>query len=82
MAETEQPPVQPVVEAAVETSEVVAAEAPEAAAPAAAPEAKTEELEPLEDILRRRVTVIKEGDNVLLKLPSDAIKAVVASKDG
>jgi tRNA (adenine-N(1)-)-methyltransferase non-catalytic subunit len=39
-------------------------------------------LEPLEDILLRRVTTIKEGDNVLLKLPSDAIKAVVASKDG
>ncbi|RSH84275.1 tRNA (adenine(58)-N(1))-methyltransferase non-catalytic subunit trm6 [Apiotrichum porosum] len=39
-------------------------------------------LEPLDEILRRRLTVIKEGDNVLLKLPSDSIKAVVASKDG
>ena len=38
--------------------------------------------EPMEDILLRRITTIKEGDNVLLRLPSDAIKAVVASKDG
>ncbi|KAL1410018.1 tRNA (adenine(58)-N(1))-methyltransferase non-catalytic subunit trm6 [Vanrija albida] len=42
----------------------------------------TEPLEPLDDILHRRLTIIKEGDNVLLRLPSDAIKAVVASKDG
>lgn len=41
-----------------------------------------EPLEPLEDLLHRRVTRIKEGDNVLLRMPSDAIKAVVASKDG
>lgn len=41
-----------------------------------------EPLEPLDEVLRRRLTVIKEGDNVLLKLPSDTIKAVVASKDG
>ena len=39
-------------------------------------------LEPLEDILHQRVSTIREGDNVLLRLPSDAIKAVVASKDG
>ena len=39
-------------------------------------------LEPMEDILFRRVTTIKEGDNVLLRLPSDSVKAVVASKDG
>jgi hypothetical protein len=38
--------------------------------------------EPLEDVLLRRVTTIKEGDNVLLRLPSDSVKAVVASKDG
>lgn len=38
--------------------------------------------EPLEEVLRRRLTVIKEGDNVLLRLPSDTVKAVVASKDG
>lgn len=36
----------------------------------------------IEASLLRRVTAIKEGDNVLLRLPSDAIKAVVASKDG
>lgn len=42
----------------------------------------TEPLEPLDDVLHRRLTIIKEGDNVLLRLPSDAIKAVVASKDG
>lgn len=41
-----------------------------------------EPLEPLEDLVHRRVTRIKEGDNVLLRMPSDAIKAVVASKDG
>jgi tRNA (adenine-N(1)-)-methyltransferase non-catalytic subunit len=33
-------------------------------------------------VLRRRLTVIQEGDNVLLRLPSDSIKAVVASKQG
>lgn len=38
--------------------------------------------EPLEEVLRRRVTKIKEGDNVLLRLPSDTVKAVVATKDG
>lgn len=38
--------------------------------------------EPLEDVIRRRTTVIKEGDNVLLRLPSDTVKAVVASKEG
>jgi len=38
--------------------------------------------ESLDDILLRRITTIKEGDNVLLRLPSDSIKAVVASKDG
>lgn len=39
-------------------------------------------LEPLDDVLLRRITTIKEGDNVLLRMPSDAVKAVVASKDG
>jgi hypothetical protein len=37
---------------------------------------------PMEEVLRRRLTVIQEGDNVLLRLPSDSIKAVVASKQG
>ena len=41
-----------------------------------------EPLEPLEDVVHRRITRIKEGDSVLLRMPSDAIKAVVASKDG
>lgn len=44
-----------------------------------APEAPKE---PLSDILHRRVTVISEGDNVLLKLPSDAVKSIVASSRG
>ena len=39
-------------------------------------------LEPLDEILFKRLNVIREGDNVLLRLPSDAIKAVVASKTG
>lgn len=39
-------------------------------------------LEPLADVLLNRITVIKEGDNVLLRLPSDAVKAVVASSTG
>jgi tRNA (adenine-N(1)-)-methyltransferase non-catalytic subunit len=68
MADTENPIVQ--------TEPQVVAESSDAAAPEKLP------LEPMEDILRRRVTTIKEGDNVLLKLPSEAIKAVVASKDG
>ena len=38
--------------------------------------------EPLDDVLLRRVTTIKEGDNVLLRLPSDSVKAVVALKNG
>ena len=39
-------------------------------------------LEPLEEVMRRRTTKVKEGDNVLLRLPSDTVKAVVASKEG
>ncbi|RXK41998.1 hypothetical protein M231_00719 [Tremella mesenterica] len=38
--------------------------------------------EPLSTLLQRRVTTIKEGDNVLLRLPSDTVKAVVASHEG
>lgn len=38
--------------------------------------------EPVEDVIHRRLTVIKEGDNVLLRLPSDTIKSVVVTKDG
>lgn len=47
--------------------------------PRKAPE---EPKEPLSEVLLRRLTTIKEGDNVLLRLPSDSIKAVVASRDG
>lgn len=36
----------------------------------------------LEESLLQRVTTIKEGDNVLLRLPSDMVKAVVASQNG
>lgn len=36
----------------------------------------------LEESLLQRVSTIKQGDNVLLRLPSDTVKAVVASKDG
>lgn len=36
----------------------------------------------LQDTLLQRVSTIKEGDNVLLRMPSDMVKAVVASKDG
>ena len=46
------------------------------------PQKVDEPLEPLEDVLRSRLTTIKEGDNVLLRLPSDTIKAVVASSEG
>lgn len=38
--------------------------------------------EPIEDVVHRRLTVIKEGDNVLLRLPSDTIKSVVVQQDG
>lgn len=58
---------------------------PVAAAPSNRPSRRQKDegpLEPLDDVLRRRLTTIKEGDNVLLKLPSDSIKAVVASKEG
>jgi hypothetical protein len=37
---------------------------------------------PLSELSLRRLTRIKEGDSVLLRLPSDAVKAVVASPDG
>jgi tRNA (adenine-N(1)-)-methyltransferase non-catalytic subunit len=37
---------------------------------------------PLHESLLQRVSTIKEGDNVLLRMPSDMVKAVVASKDG
>jgi hypothetical protein len=36
----------------------------------------------LYELCRKRVTTIKEGDNVLLRMPSDSVKAVVASKEG
>jgi tRNA (adenine-N(1)-)-methyltransferase non-catalytic subunit len=39
-------------------------------------------LEPMSEVMLRRVNKIQNGDNVLLKLPSDSIKAVVASADG
>ncbi|OCF43283.1 tRNA (adenine-N(1)-)-methyltransferase non-catalytic subunit TRM6 [Kwoniella heveanensis CBS 569] len=38
--------------------------------------------EPLSEVVLRRLTKIKEGDSVLLRLPSDAIKSVTAHKDG
>jgi hypothetical protein len=37
---------------------------------------------PLHETMLQRVSTIKEGDNVLLRMPSDMVKAVVASKDG
>lgn len=37
---------------------------------------------PLDEVLRRRLATIKEGDNVLLRLASDSVKAVVASRHG
>ncbi|KAK4688605.1 tRNA (adenine58-N1)-methyltransferase non-catalytic subunit, partial [Tremellales sp. Uapishka_1] len=36
----------------------------------------------LEELLQNRLSTIKEGDNVLLRLPSDGVKAVVASQTG
>ncbi|WVF68178.1 hypothetical protein IAT40_002943 [Kwoniella sp. CBS 6097] len=38
--------------------------------------------EPMSEVMLRRLTRIKEGDSVLLRLPSDAIKSVTAHKDG
>lgn len=46
------------------------------------PEKPVVPLEPISEVLLRRVTTIREGDNVLLRLPSDSVKAIVASKDG
>ncbi|WVO17302.1 tRNA (adenine(58)-N(1))-methyltransferase non-catalytic subunit TRM6 [Cryptococcus depauperatus] len=37
--------------------------------------------EPLSEIMYRRLTRIKEGDTVLLRLPSDLVKSVVVQKD-
>lgn len=44
--------------------------------------ASVQPLESLADLLHRRVTVISEGDNVLLRMPSDAVKTIVASSRG
>lgn len=44
--------------------------------------AKKEELYTLRQKLERRVTVIEEGHTVMLKLPSDAIRAVTVQKQG
>ncbi|WVQ85808.1 hypothetical protein IAT38_007976 [Cryptococcus sp. DSM 104549] len=37
--------------------------------------------EPLSEVILRRLTRIKEGDTVLLRLPSDMVKPVVVQKD-
>jgi tRNA (adenine-N(1)-)-methyltransferase non-catalytic subunit len=36
----------------------------------------------MSEVMLRRLTTIQKGDNVLLKLPSDSVKAVVASETG
>ncbi|OCF78658.1 tRNA (adenine-N(1)-)-methyltransferase non-catalytic subunit TRM6 [Kwoniella mangroviensis CBS 8886] len=38
--------------------------------------------EPLSEVILRRLTRIKEGDTVMLKLPSDAIKVITVEKNG
>ncbi|WWC72581.1 uncharacterized protein I206_106543 [Kwoniella pini CBS 10737] len=38
--------------------------------------------EPLTEVILRRLTKMKEGDTVMLKLPSDAIKVVTIEKNG
>ncbi|WWC92299.1 uncharacterized protein L201_007253 [Kwoniella dendrophila CBS 6074] len=38
--------------------------------------------EPLSEVILRRLTRISDGDTVMLKLPSDAIKVVTIQKDG
>jgi tRNA (adenine-N(1)-)-methyltransferase non-catalytic subunit len=67
----------------------IVAEASSSTTPQPAAESKNKRQKPppptaeeIETSLIRRVTTIKEGDNVLLRLPSDAIKAVVASREG
>ncbi|KAK8850545.1 hypothetical protein IAR55_004463 [Kwoniella newhampshirensis] len=55
--------------------------------PAQAPKSKKVEKdagpqEPISEVMLRRLTKIKEGDTVLLRLPSDTIKSVVIQKDG
>ncbi|WVQ70752.1 hypothetical protein IAR50_000274 [Cryptococcus sp. DSM 104548] len=37
--------------------------------------------EPLSEVMFRRVTRIKEGDNVMLRLPSDLIKSIIVDKE-
>lgn len=67
-----------------EASTSTAAIEHEPAATAAPKKRKMDEAdrEPLSEVMFRRLTTIKEGDNVLLRLPSDQVKAVVAAKDG
>ncbi|WRT70709.1 uncharacterized protein IL334_007707 [Kwoniella shivajii] len=38
--------------------------------------------EPLSEVMLRRLTRIKEGDTVMLRLPSDAIKVITIEKNG
>jgi tRNA (adenine-N(1)-)-methyltransferase non-catalytic subunit len=67
----------------VHSQDVDMADLPESrAGPSNSTKASETPQEPLTDVLHRRVTVIREGDNVLLKMPSDAVKTIVASSRG
>lgn len=45
------------------------------------PRKAIESSEPLTEVILRRLTTIKEGDTVLLRLPSDLVKSVVVQGD-
>jgi hypothetical protein len=66
-------PIEPVPEVQVETNDDTGKNGESSTKPP---------LPPLHETLLQRVSTIKEGDNVLLRMPSDMVKAVVASKDG
>jgi tRNA (adenine-N(1)-)-methyltransferase non-catalytic subunit len=93
MSAPEEVQAQPTAVEAPETTEKTAVEIVEPSSSAAAPandstpkngesSKPTPQAVPLSESLLQRVSTIKEGDNVLLRMPSDMVKAVVASKDG
>lgn len=65
------------ITAASENAEATTSELPSAKRPRKAFESS----EPITEVILRRLTKIKEGDTVLLRLPSDLVKSVVVQGD-
>ncbi len=70
------------VPATVLQGETAAEPAAGGSQPARPPKQRPPPPEPNHTLLERRVTVIQEGDQVMLQLPSDVIKVVTAQSKG